>query len=191
MVRIANARGGEGFIAASPEARKRFWMERARTAAIAKHTNAFKVNEDVVIPLERLGRLHQRRRAPERRVLDRQQAASSPRALEEFLAGDLPVETDGEAIAREDVLGDRPAQALELVRHVKGRWSYLLRNLDRRLGEVRADLDALGLAHLVAGAPDERTRLLPRPAARAARVVEAGAARPPAADLRRPRLRAA
>src|SRR5579859_911994 len=55
VVRIANARGGEGFVAVSPEARRRFWLDRARTAAIAKHTNAFKINEDVVIPLERLG----------------------------------------------------------------------------------------------------------------------------------------
>ncbi|WP_018174635.1 MULTISPECIES: DUF3683 domain-containing protein [unclassified Thioalkalivibrio] len=54
MVRAANARNGEGFIAVSPEARKRFWADRARTAAIAHHTNAFKINEDVVIPLERL-----------------------------------------------------------------------------------------------------------------------------------------
>jgi FAD/FMN-containing dehydrogenase len=38
----------------SPEARRRFWSERARTAAIAAHTNAFKINEDVVIPLDRL-----------------------------------------------------------------------------------------------------------------------------------------
>jgi FAD/FMN-containing dehydrogenase len=37
------------------EARKAFWRDRARTAAIARHTNAFKINEDVVIPLERLG----------------------------------------------------------------------------------------------------------------------------------------
>ncbi len=55
VVRMANARGAEGFIAVSPEARKRFWADRARTAAIARHTNAFKINEDVVIPLERLG----------------------------------------------------------------------------------------------------------------------------------------
>src|SRR4029079_4474637 len=55
VVRIANARGGESFIAVSAEARKRFWLDRARTAAIAKHTNAFKINEDVVIPLDRLG----------------------------------------------------------------------------------------------------------------------------------------
>lgn len=54
MVRSANARNGDGFIAVSPDARKRFWADRARTAAIAAHTNAFKINEDVVIPLERL-----------------------------------------------------------------------------------------------------------------------------------------
>ena len=52
---LARARDGEGFIAISPEARKTFWLDRSRTAAIAKHTNAFKINEDVVIPLERLG----------------------------------------------------------------------------------------------------------------------------------------
>ncbi len=55
VVRLANARAGEGFIAVSAEARRKFWLDRARTAAIAKHTNAFKINEDVVIPLERLG----------------------------------------------------------------------------------------------------------------------------------------
>src|SRR5882672_219792 len=55
VIRIANARGGEGFVAVSAEARRKFWLDRSRTAAIAKHTNAFKINEDVVIPLERLG----------------------------------------------------------------------------------------------------------------------------------------
>jgi FAD/FMN-containing dehydrogenase len=50
VVRIANTRVGEGFIAVSAEARKKFWLDRARTAAIARHTNAFKINEDVVIP---------------------------------------------------------------------------------------------------------------------------------------------
>ncbi|MDR0247535.1 MAG: FAD-binding oxidoreductase, partial [Burkholderiales bacterium] len=55
VVRIARARDGEAFIATRTEERQRFWAERSRTAAIAKHTNAFKLNEDVVIPLERLG----------------------------------------------------------------------------------------------------------------------------------------
>lgn len=54
VVRIVNAREGEGFVAVSPEARARFWQDRSRTAAIAAHTNAFKINEDVVIPLEKL-----------------------------------------------------------------------------------------------------------------------------------------
>ncbi len=139
VVRIANARGGEGFIAATPEARKRFWMERARTAAIAKHTNAFKVNEDVVIPLERLADYTNgvERLNVEYSIGNKLKLAA---ALEARLSGDLPVETDGEALAREDVLGDRPSRALELVRFVKERWSFLQRNLDRTLGEVRADL---------------------------------------------------
>ena len=55
MIRIANTRVGEGFVAVSPEARKKFWLDRAKTAAISKHTNAFKINEDVVIPLNRMG----------------------------------------------------------------------------------------------------------------------------------------
>ena len=54
IVRLANAREAEGFIAVSAEARKQFWSDRSRTAAIAAHTNAFKINEDVVIPLPRL-----------------------------------------------------------------------------------------------------------------------------------------
>jgi len=54
VVRLANSRSGEGFIAISAEARKKFWLDRKRTAAISRHTNAFKVNEDVVIPLPRM-----------------------------------------------------------------------------------------------------------------------------------------
>jgi len=54
IVKMANARGAEGFVAVSADARKRFWLDRARTAAIAAHTNAFKINEDVVIPLDKL-----------------------------------------------------------------------------------------------------------------------------------------
>src|ERR1700739_4326266 len=55
VIHLANARTGEGFVAVSEEARRTFWLDRARCAAIARHTNAFKINEDVVIPLDRLG----------------------------------------------------------------------------------------------------------------------------------------
>ncbi len=54
VVRLAEARQGRGFIAASAATRQQFWRDRARTAAIAAHTNAFKINEDVVIPLDHL-----------------------------------------------------------------------------------------------------------------------------------------
>ena len=54
VVKLANQREGEGFVAVSREARVRFWIDRTRTAAIAAHTNAFKINEDVVIPLKNL-----------------------------------------------------------------------------------------------------------------------------------------
>lgn len=54
IVLLVNKRGAEGFVAVSAEARKQFWAARSRTAAIASHTNAFKINEDVVIPLPKL-----------------------------------------------------------------------------------------------------------------------------------------
>ncbi len=54
LLRRVGERDAEGFVASSPEARRRFWADRARTAAISAHTNAFKINEDVVIPLPRL-----------------------------------------------------------------------------------------------------------------------------------------
>ncbi|MDQ6988649.1 MAG: DUF3683 domain-containing protein [Mariprofundaceae bacterium] len=54
ICRMASAGNGEGFVAISQEDRGRFWGDRGRMAAIAKHTRAFKMNEDVVIPLPRL-----------------------------------------------------------------------------------------------------------------------------------------
>lgn len=54
IIRLSNERNGEGFIATSDVSRAKFWLDRTRTAAIAAHTNAFKINEDVVIPLKNL-----------------------------------------------------------------------------------------------------------------------------------------
>lgn len=44
----------EGFIARNDASREAFWADRKNLGAIAKHTNAFKLNEDIVIPIERL-----------------------------------------------------------------------------------------------------------------------------------------
>ena len=54
IVSITTERDGECFVAKLPDKRQAFWKDRANTAAIAAHTNAFKINEDVVIPLEKL-----------------------------------------------------------------------------------------------------------------------------------------
>ena len=132
VVRIANARGGEGFIAVSPEARKQFWLDRSRTAAIARHTNAFKINEDVVIPLGRLGdysdgieRINIELSLKNKiRLLD---------AMEEFFQGELPVHQEAEKIPQHELLDGRPANATELVRATRDRWQWLLGHLDASL----------------------------------------------------------
>ena len=133
IVRLAGLRHGEGFIAVSAEARKKFWLDRARTAAIAKHTNAFKINEDVVIPLERMGdycdgverinielSLHNKLK-----MLD---------ALAEFFAGDLPLYyQDDQQLGDAELLGNRQQQTRELLADVRARWQWLLDHLDAPL----------------------------------------------------------
>lgn len=129
IVRLANARGGEGFIAVSPEARKKFWLDRARTAAIAKHTNAFKINEDVVIPLPRLGDYSDgvEHINIELSIKNKLKLAH---ALEEFLSSDLPLLEDDDTQADPERLVIKREQSLELVRSVSKRWSEILINLD-------------------------------------------------------------
>ena len=141
VVRLANARGGEGFTAVSADARRRFWLDRARTAAIARHTNAFKINEDVVIPLERLGEYTD---AIERIniELSTENKLALLQALETYLEGALPVpvplasdETAGSAGLSHEA---RVAEALATIREIRSHWRYVLENLDAPLAEVRA-----------------------------------------------------
>jgi FAD/FMN-containing dehydrogenase/Fe-S oxidoreductase len=130
VVRIANARGGEGFIAVSEEARKRFWLDRARTAAIARHTNAFKINEDVVIPLEKLGEYTD----GVERINIEFSIANKLRllqALEEYFSGDLGIQD-------RELAGDRAARALELLRRVRGRWQAIGGDLDHYFDRLQS-----------------------------------------------------
>jgi len=127
MVRLANARHGEGFIAVSAETRKKFWADRARTAAIAAHTNAFKVNEDVVIPLERLGDYSD---GIER--INIELSIKNKLALlfdlEEFLSGDLPLGKVEEldTVPDAEMLASRREQALKLLIETRARWRTYL-----------------------------------------------------------------
>ncbi|QJR13115.1 hypothetical protein DSM104443_04209 [Usitatibacter rugosus] len=153
VVRIANARDGEGFIAASADQRKRFWLDRARTAAIAKHTNAFKINEDVVIPLGRLGEYTEgiERINIELSIANKLKLLD---ALGAFFSADLPVQESEDKTDQEGLFADRPAQALELIAATRRRWTYLRDNLDRLAGDIRTDLDPLGLTAEAAARDD-------------------------------------
>ena len=138
VVRIANARGGEGFIAVSAETRRKFWLDRARTAAIAKHTNAFKINEDVVIPLARLGDYSDgiERINIELSIANKLALLD---ALDEYFQGELPLTQHGETLPAPEFLGDRREAARELLARTRARWQYLLDQLDLPVELARAD----------------------------------------------------
>ena len=146
VVRIANVRGGEGFVAVTAETRKRFWLDRARTAAIAKHTNAFKINEDVVIPLPRLADYSDgiERINIELSIGNKLELLG---ALEEYFGGDLPLVQQDVKIAAAELLGERPQRALEAIGKVRTRWQWLLDHLDSPATEIGSGLSGWGALH--------------------------------------------
>ncbi|MBX3627624.1 MAG: FAD/FMN-binding oxidoreductase [Rhizobacter sp.] len=132
VVRMANGRAGEGFVAVSADARKKFWLDRKRTAAISRHTNAFKVNEDVVIPLPRMGEYTNGIERINIELSLRNKLALVD-ALEAFFQrGNLPLGKSDDAgeIASAELLEDRVQQALSLLREVRELWSHWLHHLD-------------------------------------------------------------
>ncbi len=137
VVRIANSRAGEGFVAVSADARKKFWLDRKRTAAISRHTNAFKINEDVVIPLPRMGDYTEgiERINIELSLRNKLELADALTAF--FARGSLPLGRSDDAgeIPGAELLEDRVQQALVLLAEVQALWSYWLAHLD----EVQPD----------------------------------------------------
>ena len=129
IVRIANLRDGEGFVAVSAETRRKFWLDRSRTAAIAKHTNAFKINEDVVIPLDRLGDYSD---GIERIniELSLQNKIRLMASLETYFSGPLELLKGDEFLSAGEVLGNRPEAAAALCRKTRESWESLLAHLD-------------------------------------------------------------
>lgn len=129
IVRLAEKRIGEGFIATTAEAQKKFWLDRSRTAAIANHTNAFKINEDVVIPLAKLGeysdgieRINIELSLQNKIVLSEQ--------LAQFFKGYLRVAKRDTDISSLELIGNRRDTALMHIEKTQERWQWLLKNLD-------------------------------------------------------------
>ena len=132
VVRLANARKGEGFVAISPEARRKFWLDRKRTAAISRHTNAFKINEDVVIPLERMGEYTDGIECINIELSLRNKLALCDALSEFFARGDLPLgkSDDANGISSAELLEDRVAQAQDLIAGVRAQWQGWLDGVD-------------------------------------------------------------
>ncbi|MFM8755622.1 MAG: DUF3683 domain-containing protein, partial [Limnohabitans sp.] len=132
VVRIANSRSGEGFIAISADARKKFWADRKRTAAISRHTNAFKINEDVVIPLPRMAEYTDgiERINIELSLRNKLKLCTE---IEAFLVkGKLPLGKSDETsdLAPAELLEDRVSQALVVLREVRDLWQHWLVQVD-------------------------------------------------------------
>ncbi len=139
VVRMANRRVGEGFVAVSAEARKKFWLDRARTAAIAKHTNAFKINEDVVIPLERMGEYTDgiEQINIELSLKNKLQLLD---ALDSYLKQPLlPIRANEEIedISHAEMVGDRVQQAQALINDVRNQWSEWLARIENYFPQIQ------------------------------------------------------
>ncbi|MDH5376745.1 MAG: DUF3683 domain-containing protein [Gammaproteobacteria bacterium] len=148
VVRMANARNGEGFIATSPEARARFWYDRTRTAAIAAHTNAFKINEDVVIPLDKLGDYS---RGIERINIEYslKNKIKIAQHVKKFLASDRLELPQAQVISEEDkdlLLAEKRKAADRLLDTVIQRWESLLTHLDETCSTHHALLQPYDIA---------------------------------------------
>ncbi|PWG65383.1 DUF3683 domain-containing protein [Spiribacter halobius] len=150
IVALVSRRNADGFIAASAEARKTFWADRSRTAAIAAHTNAFKINEDVVIPLDRL--------ADYSEGVERINIVQSLRnklamvdALREHLRGPMPeLRHRSDYLEREDfeaseeggnILARKRETAITHLDAVEQRWRAILAAMDEDAAAHDALLD--------------------------------------------------
>jgi len=154
MVRLTNARDGEGFIAVSPEARKRFWSDRTRTAAISAHTNAFKINEDVVIPLDRLADYS---RGIERINIEQSthNKLEIANAVLAYLAHDLkeahPEGNRAETDENSAIVEAKRTAAQEIVQQAQTRWQKILQRLDEKAQDQIELLTEMEQGHIQTG----------------------------------------
>jgi FAD/FMN-containing dehydrogenase/Fe-S oxidoreductase len=140
VIRIANVRGGEGFVAVSAEARRKFWLDRSRTAAIAKHTNAFKINEDVVIPLARLGDYTDGIERLNIEMSIRNKLRLADRLIDFFADPDAEHQwrPGSEARPTDEQLAAALDEARTLVAGVRAHWQHLYDQLDSAFRDLQS-----------------------------------------------------
>ncbi len=134
VIALSHKRNAQGFIAVSAEARHRFWLDRARTAAISAHTNAFKINEDVVIPLPRLAEYN---RGIE--CINIEQSINNKikicDAITDYLNGNVAEasKTTDYSLSDEakEIISNKCDSAKHLIQTTRERWSAILKNLDK------------------------------------------------------------
>lgn len=145
IVSICRKTQGEGFIAKTKEERFQFWHERSRTAAISAHTNAFKLNEDVVIPLDRIGDYTL---ACERFNIDCSLENKIAMVLEtrKYLSGYIslgkPTMTTG--VAKEILLANTVPEAITLLDRITDRWTYIAQSLNEDFAAANQKLKKKG-----------------------------------------------
>jgi len=139
IVRIANSRSGEGFVAISAEARKKFWLDRKKTAAISRHTNAFKINEDVVIPLPRMAEYTDGIEKINIELSLRNKVKLCDALDAFFRKGNLPLgkAEDASEIPSAELMEDRVGHAIALVGEVRKLWAGWLQGVDHHFLELQ------------------------------------------------------
>ncbi|WP_031255629.1 DUF3683 domain-containing protein [Curvibacter lanceolatus] len=132
VVRIANSRNGEGFIAISADARKKFWADRKKTAAISRHTNAFKINEDVVIPLPRMAEYTDGIERINIELSLRNKLKLCHELETFFKQGKLPLgkADDASEMPSPELLEQRVGQAIAVLQETRDLWAGWLNNVD-------------------------------------------------------------
>ncbi len=143
LVRKGN---GEVFIAKTPEARHQFWAERSKTSAISKHTNAFKLNEDVVIPLDKIGEY-----TDACELFNIRCSISNKldmiKAVEEYLNGPIrlgKLAVSSQGFTQEELLDQRRPNALAHLDKIRKQWEYILDHLLIDKPEAICKLKGLG-----------------------------------------------
>ena len=145
VVALCEAHNGEGHIASTPEKRFQYWHERSRTAAISAHTNAFKLNEDVVIPLDKIGEytIICERFNIECSIKNKLEMLEAVSAF--FKSKVSSASTEGPDASKEGLFCESLPRAIELLDTVRERWTYVLENLDEPLKYAIVKLKPLGV----------------------------------------------